>query len=271
MATTTLSYIDTNFHRIYDRTHTVIDQGLVTINNEFGKFGNSCLDFTNPDHKGIYFPNGLTYTNESFVVSAWIKLTSVVNNFVFIGNKEDPVDIDAWEAANDGAISSGSIDSTVQTNFTVSADNVHLVNAAIIDLEDQDWHHFVLTRVKTGSRDMLWQFVDGHMISETEIEPTKNIDFSELVIGCSGGKNPLIGYMDDFCFIKDAYIWLEDFTPPTVPLREDPVALESVAKLATQTSRTWSGSTDVIDVAANTNIATWELLELNKNFKLKFS
>ena len=268
---TTLSYIDTNFNRIYDRTHTNIDQGLVTINNEFGKFGNSCLDFTNPEHKGIYFPDGINYTNEAFVASAWIKLTDVIDNFVFIGNKEDPVDIDAWEIANDNALSSSTLGVTTQTNFTTSTDNAHIVNAAIIALDDQEWHHFVLTRVKISSRDVLWQFVDGHMISETEMDPAQKIDFSKLVIGCSGDQNPLIGYMDDFCFIKGGYIWLEDFTPPTTPLREDPNVLASIEELATQTTRTWSGSTDVIDVAANTNIATWELLELNKNFKLKFS
>ena len=266
---TTLSYISAGYNRIYDRTHATLSQDLVTLKENAGKFGGTCLDFTNPDHRGIYFPNGIDYTNESFIISAWIKLTATVNNFVFIGNKEDVVDIDAWENDNESATTSTSTTNTTQTEFVITQDN-HIVNASIIALDDEDWHHFVLTRVKSSSHDYLWQFVDGLKISEAEIESDKQIDFSQLVIGCSGDKNALIGYMDDFCFIKGGYIWYDDFTPPTVPLRED-TSISLHNDLMKQTQRTWSGSTDVIDVAANTNIATWELLELNKEFKFKYS
>ena len=97
---TTLSYLNTNYHRIYDRVKTNISQGLVTIDNTFGKFGNSCLDFTNENHKGIIFPDGVSYTNEEFTISAWIKLSDEVSDFVFVGNKDDIVDIDSWENGN---------------------------------------------------------------------------------------------------------------------------------------------------------------------------
>ena len=103
---TTLSYIDTNFNRVYDRRYNELDKGLVTICHDFGKFGDSCLDFTNTEHKGIYFPNGVSCDTDGFVISAWIKLTETIDNFVFIGNKEDATDIDAWEIGNDSALSS---------------------------------------------------------------------------------------------------------------------------------------------------------------------
>ena len=268
---TTLSYIDTNFHRVYDRTNkNELDKGLVTICNEFGKFGNSCLDFTNPDHKGIYFPNGIKCDTNGFVISAWIRLTQTIDNFVFIGNKEDATDIDAWEVANDSALSAETLNHTTTTNFVTSSDNAHIVSAAIIALDDYDWHHFVLTRVKKSDSDLLIQFVDGHKISESELDANKKIDFSNLVIGCSGDQNPLIGYMDDFCFIQNNYVWLNDFEPPTVPLREA-TEVRGHSDISAQTARSWNGSTDVIEVANNANIATWELLELDKSFKLKYT
>ena len=267
---TTLSYIETDFHRVYDRRYNELDKGLVTISNEFGKFGNSCLDFTNPNHQGIYFPNGLSCETDGFVISAWIKLTNTVDNFVFIGNKEDATDIDAWEIGNDSALSSATLNHTTPTNFVTSTDNTHIVSAAIIALDDTNWHHFVLTRIKKANNDQLMQFVDGLTISDSELDSNKKIDFSKLVIGCSGDTNPLIGYMDDFCFIKGDYIWFDNFTPPSVPLRED-TTLDLHSTISNQTNRTWVGSTDVIDVSTNANIAIWELLALNKPFKLKFA
>ena len=265
---TTLSYLDTKNHRLYDRTKANINQGLVTITNEFGKFDNSCIDFTNPDHTGILFPDGVDYSNEAFTISAWIRLTDTIDNFVFIGNADDVTDIDAWESGNDTALSAETLDHTTPTEFVVSTDTQHLVNASIIALEDYTWHHFVLTRIKGSPNDSLIQFVDGVKISETTLETAKNIDFSKLVIGCSGGENPLIGYMDDFCLIKGANIWTAAFTPPAVPIREA-TGLTAQSDIAAQTARTWNGSTDIIDCSTNPNIATWELLELNKSFALK--
>lgn len=265
---TTLSYLDTKHHRLYDRTKATITQGLVTITNEFGKFDGSCIDFTNPSHTGILFPDGVDYSNEAFTISAWIRLTETIDNFVFIGNADDVTDIDAWESGNDTALSAETLDHTTPTEFVVSTDAQHLVNASIIALEDYSWHHFVLTRIKGSPNDSLIQFVDGVKISETTLETAKNIDFSKLVIGCSGGENPLIGYMDDFCLIKGANLWTAAFTPPEVPIREA-TGLTAQSDIASQTARTWNGSTDIIDCSTNPNIATWELLELNKSFALK--
>ena len=267
---TTVIYLDTKFHRIFDRSKNELERPSITISEEISKFGDSCIDMTNTEHKGIYFPDGVNCLTEAFTISAWIRLTSTIDNFVFIGNKDDVTDIDAWETGNDSALSSDVLDHTTATNFVVSADNQHIVNAAIIALDDLSWHHFVLTRIKGDPNDTLVQFVDGLKISETELETTKKIDFSQLVIGCSGNSNSLIGYMDDFCFIKGGNIWTTDFTSPQVAIREDE-NLSLYDYIARQTTRQWIGSTDVIDVATNQNIATWELLELGKPFALKLS
>lgn len=267
---TTVSYLNTNYHRIFDRSKNDLTRTAVTISEEVSKFGNSCIDMTDSSHQGIYFPDGIDCTDEAFTISAWIRLSTTIDNFVFIGNKDDITDIDSWEAGNDTALSSGTLNHTTTTLFVTSTDTNHLVNAAIIGLDDYSWHHFVLTRVKGDPNDTLIQFVDGKKISETTLPTSKVIDFSKLVIGCSGDTNPLIGYMDDFCFIKDGNIWTTEFTSPSVPVRED-TTLSLHDAIASSTTRTWVGSTDVIDVSTNANIATWELLELGKPFALKLA
>ena len=268
---TVLSYINTNYNRIYDRTKTNITQGLVTIDNSFGKFGDSCLDMTNSNHQGIYFPSGVTYTNEEFTISAWIKLSDTIGNFVFIGNKEDTVDVDSWETTNSEALSDANAGVTSETLFSTSSSGTNLISGSIISLDDHNWHHFVMVRKKTANvDDSLIQFVDGQKISETTIASSRAIDFSKLVIGCSGDSDSLIGYMDDFCFIKGECLWTDEFTSPSVPLMDD-TNLSIHNEIASQTTRTWNGSTDVIDVSTNANIATWELLELGKPFQLKLS
>ena len=52
------------------------------------------------------------------------------------------------------------------------------------------------------------------------------------------------------------------------PIREA-TGLSDQTDIAAQTARTWNGSTDIIDCSTNPNIATWELLELDKSFALK--
>ena len=142
----------------------------------------------------------------------------------------------------------------------------NLITGAVV--ADDNWHHFAIVRVKNTSTDTdtLISFIDGIKVSSIDFPSSKKFYTDDLLLGASGVENIFTGEIDDFVFVKDVSLWTDSFTVPTDYLKN-----EYASTLTDIQPRQWSGSTDVIDVNANTNIKTWELLELEKPFQLKFS
>lgn len=271
----TLVYLSSNYHRIYDRCKNLFKHNLVTVNNQFGRFDSksNCLDFSKEENKGLVLVNSLDITNEAFTIAAWVKSLadkdSTNYKFCFIGNQSSKTDLDGWIDENVEVVSKEVVSTTETTKFLTSDTN--LITGAV--LNDKDWHHIVITRLKnvledgteSEDTDTIISFIDGKKVSSTTLGTDKKFITEGFSIGSSGEEDSFYGYMDDFVFIKNLNLWTDEFVPPTdyLPnIHKDTIRTNMFKDLGSWTGSSLVNTTDYNDMDVT------DLLELERSFQI---